>query len=84
MPMPGLIMLRLERDLKLTDAQHRAIETVLEQSRTEFEAARESTRARIDRVLTPEQQKQWHQMERRPPGMDAMPPSDHWDKPRRR
>lgn len=83
MPMPGLVMLRLERELKLTDAQHRAIEQVLDQSRTEFEAARESTRVRIDRVLTPEQQKQWHQMERRRPGMDATPRSDPWDKRRR-
>ena len=86
MPTPGLIMLRLEHELKLTDSQHRAIESVLERSRTEFEAARESTRVRIDRVLTPEQQERWHQMEmeRRPPGMDAMPPSDSRDKARRR
>jgi hypothetical protein len=76
MPMPGLIMLHLERELNLTDPQHRAIESVLDKSRTEFEAVRESTHARIDRVLTPEQLERWHQMERRPPGMDVMPPSD--------
>jgi hypothetical protein len=83
MPMPGLMMQHLERELKLTDPQHHAIESVLERSRTEFEAVRESTHARIDRVLTPEQTERWHQMERRPPGMDVKPPSDPRDKERR-
>jgi len=82
MPMPGLIMQHLERELKLNESQHRAIETLLDQSRTEFQAVRESTHARIDRVLTPEQLEHWHQMERRPPGMGEKPPPDPKDKRR--
>jgi hypothetical protein len=82
MPMPGLIMQHLERELNLNNAQHRAIETLLEQSRTEFEAARESTHARIERVLTPEQLQRWHQMERRPPGTEAPVPPEPRNEPR--
>jgi len=62
-PMPGLLMLRLERELKLSDAQRHQIQEVLDHARSEFGAARDSTRARLERVLTPEQQTRWHQME---------------------
>jgi Spy/CpxP family protein refolding chaperone len=63
MPMPGLLMLRLERELKLTDAQRHQIQDVLDHARSDFGALRDSTHARLERVLTPEQQTRWHQLE---------------------
>ena len=62
-PMPGLLMLRLERELKLSDAQRHQIQDLLDHARTDFGAVRDSTHARLERILTPEQQTRWHQLE---------------------
>lgn len=66
----GMMLLgRLERELDLSASQRAQVLAVLERARAEREAARESVRVRIERVLTPAQQARWREMESRYPRM---------------
>jgi len=55
------------RQLDLTDEQRTRIEEILDSARPRYAAVRESTRAEIDRVLTPEQRAKWKELEERFP-----------------
>lgn len=55
------------RHLDLSDEQRATIEDVLDAARPRYAALRESTRAEIDRVLTPEQRKKLKEFEDRFP-----------------
>ncbi len=54
-------------ELDLTDAQRTRIEAILDAARPRYAAVRESTRAEIDRVLTPEQRAKLKELEERFP-----------------
>lgn len=60
-----LVMPRLREALDLTDAQAAAIEPLVEETHRTMGAARDSLRARIERVLTPEQRERWRRLEER-------------------
>ena len=59
---------RLLRQLDLTEEQQTRIEAILDAARPRYAAVRESTRAEIDRVLTPEQRTKLKEIEDRFPG----------------
>lgn len=60
-----MVMPRLREALDLTDAQAAAIEPLVEETHRTMGAARDSLRARIERVLTPEQRERWRRLEER-------------------
>lgn len=62
-PMERLI----HRQLGLTDEQQDRIDRILDDARPRYQAVRDSTRAEIDRVLTPEQRAKWKEIESRLP-----------------
>lgn len=57
----------LHRELDLTDEQRARIEAILDGARPRYAAVRESTRAEIERVLTPEQRTRLKELEERFP-----------------
>lgn len=59
------ILHALESRLNLSPEQRDRIEAILDSSRVSFEAVRESTRARVERTLTPEQRERWKTMDKR-------------------
>ncbi|MCC6350106.1 MAG: hypothetical protein IT347_11015 [Candidatus Eisenbacteria bacterium] len=60
-----LVMPRLREALELTDAQVARIEPLVEEAHRSMGAARDSLRARIERILTPEQRDRWRRLEAR-------------------
>jgi Spy/CpxP family protein refolding chaperone len=58
----------LHRELGLSETQRRQVERILDDARPRYAAVRESTHAEILRVLTPEQQAKWRELEDRLPG----------------
>jgi len=54
---------QLERRLGLEPAQRQRIEELLANARRDMAASRESLHVRIGRELTPEQRREWEQME---------------------
>jgi hypothetical protein len=64
---PGHLSLlhRLARELDLTPEQHARVLRVLERTRDEHVAQRESVRVRIERELTPAQRERWRELEDR-------------------
>jgi hypothetical protein len=60
-----LLIDRLDHELSLNPAQHAQVVAVLESARVVHEAARDSVRVRIDRILTPDQVTRWHELEQR-------------------
>jgi hypothetical protein len=58
----------LHRELGLSDTQRERIEQILDGARPRYAAVRASTHAEILRVLTPEQQVKWNELEERLPG----------------
>lgn len=60
-----MVMPRLREALDLTDAQAAAIEPLIEQTHRTMGEARDSLRARIERVLAPEQRERWRRLEER-------------------
>lgn len=61
----ALVMPRLREALDLTDEQVARIEPLVEETHRAMGAARDSLRARIERVLTPEQRERWRRLEAR-------------------
>lgn len=59
------VMPRLREALDLTDAQAAEIEPLIEATHRTMGEARDSLRARIERVLTPEQRERWRRLEER-------------------
>jgi hypothetical protein len=68
---PQRHLAHLSQALGLSDQQRARIAPLLEQSRGQFEALRDSLEARISRELTPEQRARWQQMQRELPGRGA-------------
>jgi hypothetical protein len=66
---PGPMFLLLARELDLSETQRGRIEQILDRSRGAWAAVRDSTRAAIERELTPEQRAKWIVMEQRFPGV---------------
>jgi Spy/CpxP family protein refolding chaperone len=62
---PAAMLPRLREALDLTDAQVAKIEPILEEAHQSMGATRDSLRARIDRVLSPEQRERWRRLEAR-------------------
>jgi hypothetical protein len=62
---PAAMLPRLREALDLTDAQVAKIEPILEEAHQNMGATRDSLRARIDRVLSPEQRERWRRLEAR-------------------
>jgi ribosomal protein S13 len=60
-----MVMPRLREALELTDEQAAVIEPLVEQTHRAMGEARDSLRARIERVLTPEQRERWRRLEER-------------------
>lgn len=61
----ALVMPRLREALDLTDEQVARIEPLVNETHRAMGAARDSLRARIERVLTPEQRERWRRLEAR-------------------
>jgi len=57
----------LYQELDLSDEQRAGIEAILDEARPHYAAVRESTRAEIERVLTPEQRTKLKELEERFP-----------------
>ncbi len=55
----------MAEELDLTEAQRERIEVILDRARPRYAAVQESTRAEIERMLTPEQRERWRDLERR-------------------
>ena len=53
----------LDRHLDLSEEQRTRIEGIVESARPRYAAVRESTRAEIERVLTPGQRAKWKELE---------------------
>jgi hypothetical protein len=53
------------RELDLSPAQSERVQAILQESGTRYAAVRESTRAALERELTPEQREQFRRMESR-------------------
>ena len=68
----------LGRTLDLTPEQHTRIASLIDSSRHELRATRDSLRVRIERELTPAQRERWRAWTRRAP----RPPFRRWDGPR--
>jgi hypothetical protein len=62
---PGAMLPRLREALDLTDEQIALIEPILKEGHANMNATRDSLRARIDRVLSPEQRERWRRLEAR-------------------
>ena len=60
---PERMLSRLRETLDLTDEQAAKIEPILREAHTNMDAARDSLRARVDRVLSPEQRERWRRLE---------------------
>jgi Spy/CpxP family protein refolding chaperone len=61
----GPVLHALESRLDLSPDQRARIEAILDSSRVNFETVRDSTRARVERTLTPEQRERWKTMDKR-------------------
>lgn len=59
------VLPHLRSELALTDAQTERIRVLLEEAHASMGAARDSLRARIERVLTAEQRERWSRLEAR-------------------
>jgi len=62
---PSAMLPRLREALNLTDEQVAKIEPILKEAHENMDATRDSLRARIDRVLSPEQRESWRRLEAR-------------------
>ena len=80
-PPPEHLLLRLTSVLELTPEQREHLRPLIDRSRAEFGAVRESLDARIVRELTPEQRTRWNEMQRRHHAADAA--RGEWPRPRR-
>ena len=58
-----MVLPRLREALDLTDEQEARIQPLLDEAHANMGAARDSLRARIDRVLTPGQRERWRHLE---------------------
>ena len=85
-PPEGPMLHALSRRLDLTESQRGRIEAILDHSRERHDVLRDSTRAAIERELTPEQKRGWERMELRlrrgPPGEAPPPPPGDGPEPR--
>jgi Spy/CpxP family protein refolding chaperone len=62
---PERLLSVLDDELKLTPDQHARIVAILDRTRQKGQAVRDSMEAEISRVLTPDQQQRWKDMESR-------------------
>lgn len=79
-PSARIVVPRLGAELGLSPAQQDSVRADIERTRSEFQAVRESLRARIERHLTAEQRARWRELLReRHPGETGGP----WARPNR-